>query len=841
MNVSVRMLAVLLTCGAALRSQTSPTLYPQQRYDIGAGGTSVALADLDADGALDVLLTRASPAELIVRAGLGDGQLGGAVTHALAVDARSTATGDLDGDGWLDVLVGGLSSEPGQLAVLRSAGGGALHPAAYESSGKMPRDVALGDFTGDGRLDAVVACFGSYGAVLHVNMGGFGGLLLAGPGLVPLSSAPSSVACGDFDGDGDLDAALVHTALGEASILLGNGHGLLQVAAVVDVGGVHPEDLTVVDLDADGDPDLATANSLSNDVSVLRGAAGAAFAPPQVAPAGNVPLALTAADLDGDGSPDLAVAANSSRGVVLLAGTGDGGLQPAGVVRIGAGAVAVAAGDLDAVGHDDLVGVDPSTGFAVVSLSRGCGPPESALALPAGPACWEADVADFDTDGWPDVVAVEPFYSPQLFIHHGSASGDFMPSVPLSLPGNSDPMSLHAVDMDGDGAPDLVMCLQNDELITVAQGLGDGSFAPPKPWWAGHGPMSLAIADFSLDGRLDFVVSASEDFGLWYLQQKPSGAFASASYVPVDDWSPGDIAVGDLDEDGWLDIVGTREFQGDLLVLMAEAPGSWGAPVEQALATQPEDLVLADLGGDGHLDALTADGDARSVSVFTGNGQGGFAPPVAHALPGAAPTVDVGDVDSDGALDVLACSTPDDSLVVLRGLGGGLLDAAIAFGLGEGEGVRELRLADANADGRLDAVTANSTSGDVSVLLQNGGWLALPGALAGEAGAPVLGVHGWPVPGAAVELGVCHAAASQATFVIAGLSELGAPFKGGLLVPAPDLVMGPAFTAPDGALGLVIHWPALPPGAPIWLQIWIVDAEGPAGFAATNALRVISS
>lgn len=81
---------------------------------------------------------------------------------------------------------------------------------------------------------------------------------------------------------------------------------------------------------------------------------------------------------------------------------------------------------------------------------------------------------------------------------------------------------------------------------------------------------------------------------------------------------------------------------------------------------------------------------------------------------------------------------------------------------------------------------------------------------------------------------------STVTLVV-GFSDVDAPFKGGVLVPAPDLL----FTLPTSLFGTVtlpFSWPAggIPSGTSFFFQGWTPDALGPKGFAATNALEAIT-
>ena len=79
---------------------------------------------------------------------------------------------------------------------------------------------------------------------------------------------PTSVAVGDFNGDGTPDLAVANAASNNVSVLLGNGDGSFQPAQNFGAGR-NPESVAVGDFNGDGRPDLAVANDGSNNVSVL--------------------------------------------------------------------------------------------------------------------------------------------------------------------------------------------------------------------------------------------------------------------------------------------------------------------------------------------------------------------------------------------------------------------------------------------------------------------------------------------------------------------------------------------------------------------------------------------
>ncbi|MFG0319945.1 MAG: hypothetical protein ACF8XB_21920, partial [Planctomycetota bacterium JB042] len=114
----------------------------------------------------------------------------------------------------------------------------------------------------------------------------------------------------------------------------------------------------------------------------------------------------------------------------------------------------------------------------------------------------------------------------------------------------------------------------------------------------------------------------------------------------------------------------------------------------------------------------------------------------------------------------------------------------------------------------------------------------LGSALAGGLGEPVLEVESAMTGGSVLRLRLSGAATVAAVHLIVGVAPLNAPFMGGTLVPAPNLVLGDFFTDGAGAFEL---WAPLPPvvpsGAELYMQSWIADGGAPAGFAASNGVK----
>ena len=132
--------------------------------------------------------------------------------------------------------------------------------------------------------------------------------------------------------------------------------------------------------------------------------------------------------------------------------------------------------------------------------------------------------------------------------------------------------------------------------------------------------------------------------------------------------------------------------------------------------------------------------------------------------------------------------------------------------------------------GRIDIGADEAT-------IPKGPWTYLGHALAGGTGAPTLFGAGPLAPGSETTLSLDGAVPGSACWLVAGAGSLLQPFKGGVMVPTLDLLIGPLFVGPTGSSVLSGRWPnGVPPGFVVRLQDWIADPAASAGFAASNGL-----
>lgn len=108
----------------------------------------------------------------------------------------------------------------------------------------------------------------------------------------------------------------------------------------------------------------------------------------------------------------------------------------------------------------------------------------------------------------------------------------------------------------------------------------------------------------------------------------------------------------------------------------------------------------------------------------------------------------------------------------------------------------------------------------------------------GHLGLPKLSGAGSLEPASPVTLSLVRARPGASAALLLGLDAIHTGFKGGVLVPQPDMLVPGLPLNASGALTLAATWPTgIPSGFSVWLQVWMPDAGAPKGLAASNALK----
>jgi hypothetical protein len=585
-----------------------------------------------------------------------------------------------------------------------------------------------------------------------------------------VGSGSTSVAIGDFNGDGKPDLAVADLRSNDINVLLGKGDGTFQ-AAVSVAANSGPVSLAVGDFNGDGKSDLAVVGQF---VSVLLGKGDGTFQTAVNYAAGSGLQSVALGDFNGDGRADIAVVSQTSGNVSVLGGNGDGTFQQAVNYAIGGAPRWLVVGEFNGDGRDDLAISDAGGNLRVV---LGGGPVGSTVSLTSSmnPATLGENVtltaflspgatgsvtfydgasmlgigtaangqASFTTSLLPfGTGPLKAYYSGNLEYAASTsavltetvnalASNGFQAPVYYGLPS---PATFVAVgDFNGDGKADLAVN-SSDGQVSVLLGNGDGTFRAPVS--TNVTASSFAVGDFNGDGHSDLAVLVVGGFypalvySVTILLGNGDGTFRFSTPYSYPICSGANwIAVSDFNGDGKADIAVGCSY--GVAVMLGNGDGTLqpykASPIID-IAFPVEQIAVGDFNGDGKPDIAVISG---SLCILLGNGDGTFVPQVGYSyFAGINPwSIAVGDFNGDGKADIVVADTsgdpvpPNDTASVLLGNGDGTFQAATLYPGGTERAL--VQVGDFNGDGRADILLL---AGDkTSVLFGNGdGTFQLP-------------------------------------------------------------------------------------------------------------------
>lgn len=340
--------------------------------------------------------------------------------------------------------------------------------------------------------------------------------------------------------------------------------------------GSEPTRVASGDVNNDGDPDVVCTNRLSNTVSIFLGDGQGGLTFSQNRTVGTGPLGIVCVDVNADGDRDIVTANRTGNSISVLLGNGNGTFQTATTIAVGSGTNPreIATADMNGDGARDVILVLEGSNSAQIRYNNGAGGFGSAnvtLPVPANPS--NLRITDIDSDGDRDIFVTLNAGVGGVRLYRNNGSGAFPSSLQstISWPGATYVQGIGIADFDADGF--------NDLAVTE-----------------GTAPVGALVILFG-NGTANFSYSASQRY-------RTSG-------------NPLTLTVGDIDDDGYSDIVTTCYDDGVANIFWNDWNGDFSYERScQGLGPQSTNVVLTDLDNDFELDMVACIRGANELRVY---------------------------------------------------------------------------------------------------------------------------------------------------------------------------------------------------------------------------------
>ena len=216
------------------------------------------------------------PSALLVLLGNGDGTFSASPSSpATGASSSAMAAADLNSDGAIDLVVANQNDTT--MTVLMGNGDGTFTPTqSGVATGVGSSALAIGDFNGDGKLDIAVAnVFNNTVSIfLNQNCGlpAVDCTFSPTPTSLPVGKNPSAISAGDMNADGHVDLVVANSGDSSITVLLGDGTGaftpVYEGQSSTFGTGALPQAIALADFSGDGRLDVVTAN-WSGSYSIL--------------------------------------------------------------------------------------------------------------------------------------------------------------------------------------------------------------------------------------------------------------------------------------------------------------------------------------------------------------------------------------------------------------------------------------------------------------------------------------------------------------------------------------------------------------------------------------------
>jgi hypothetical protein len=674
---------------------------------------AVTVNDMDNDDQLDILIANSNTQSLGILFGYGNGSFASVMIYFTGSFSSiiCVMAADFNNDSRLDIAFADYGNN--NLGILFGYGNRTFGNLTLYSTGVGSRSVciAVEDFSNDGRLDIAVANYGSNTVYIFIgsDLGNFSLFMIYSTGD---SSGPKRLFVADLDKDSQLDIIVPNDGTDNIGILYGFGNGTFAKLRTYSTGhGSTPHWVSIADINHDSWLDLVVANLNNNNVGVLLADGHRYFGDQSTYSSGSNsrPTSIAIGDFNNDNRLDIAVANTGTQNVAILLGhlstesTGNESHSNSSITNYTSDITPVLLGDYYA---DFISKNNYSTGSSSSPYSIAFG--------------------DFNNDTQMDFVVANSD-NENIGVFLGYNNETFAVEVRYSVGSGSKPEHIIVNDFNNDGRLDIVVTNPRGDSISVLQASGNGIFPERITYSTGSGskPSSLAVGNLNNDNWLDLIITNEEKNTL--------GIFFGFDYASFDEKSPCQtgipsspyaVATGDFNNDDQLDVVSANHYISNIGVFLGYGDGNFTSIMtySNVVASHPWAVAVGDFNNDNFLDITVANWGIDNVGVVLGYGNGSFGMPTMYSTDfGSHPlAMAVGDFNNDSNLDITVCNWNRGNIGLFLGYGNGTFRSMVAFSTGHDSGPTAISIADINNDAHLDIIVANEVSNNMGIFFGHG-------------------------------------------------------------------------------------------------------------------------
>jgi hypothetical protein len=556
-----------------------PTIITGTFYNSGITG------DFNDDGNTDLLL-RQSDGSINLLNGVGNGTFASAVSFSGYTGSNSQlSANDFNRDGLLDYL------ELDGIGNVRLNGGSGTFPTNQPLVGNGSKN-GMADLNKDGILD-----------LISVNGNSLIWAYGTGTQFGPPSSIPASnsnyIQMADVNNDGYPDAIISNTNK-TISICLGSSSGIFTTKTDYSTGNLRSNSIEIGDFNKDNYIDIVVASNYDKGFSVLLNSGTGTFPTQLPTTTTSAILYLAVGDINGDGNLDIVTSNFDEYTISTYLGLGTGMFNPKQDFYTGYRTQELILGDYNKDGKHDIVSISYKSVFILMSTCS-TPPPTITSFTPANGLAGTA-VTITGTFFDPNIANNSVSFGNVKAVVTASSSTQITAIVPVGC-------TLDNITIET-GGKYVKSSSKFNVSATPVTCITTTTFAPKVDFSAQLGITDLTMADLNGDGKKDLIsVNNGSNSISIYINTSTSTTISYATPINITTGANTTaVDAGDLDSDGWVDIVVGYGNRLTIYKNLGSLTGSFATGVDFITTTyvspQIYDCKIGDMDSDGKPDIV---------------------------------------------------------------------------------------------------------------------------------------------------------------------------------------------------------------------------------------------